>query len=80
MCFSLLIQLNHTQTPFIQRCSYLTETIFQLGIGIVMIEKSFCLCATVKNSISIRNNRSKHGEEEFFSISTKKFNSENVGF
>ena len=73
MCFSLLIQLNYTQAPFIQRCSHLTESIFQLGIGMVMIEKSFCWCVTVKNSISIRNNRSRCGEEEFFPISTEKF-------
>ena len=79
MCFSLLIQLNYTQAPFIQRCSHLTKSIFQLGIGMVMIEKSFCWCVTVKNSISIRNNRSRCGEEEFFSISTEKFNSKKYG-
>ena len=33
------IQLNHTQATFIQRSNHLTETIFQLGIGIVIFNK-----------------------------------------
>ena len=66
------------EAPFIQRCSHLTESIFQLGIGIVMIEKSFCWCVTVKNC--------RRGKEEFFFMSTvkfvfyEKFNSEKCGW
>ena len=37
--FLFYIQLNHTQTTFIQRCSHLIETVFQLGIGILIFDK-----------------------------------------
>ena len=65
------------QTTFIQRCSHLIETVFQLGIGIVIFYKRlrivFVDVQLKKILFQLGIIGIDVGKKSFFSISTKKF-------